>query len=268
MPYHDNIPIWEVDITVIGPVSITNNIRLNTRKELEHPDPFYSEISIVGTNNGFKATVTAFAQNSNLAEKAAILFFGRMLDVLSLRLDLSLQLDLTRNVLIPANNESIRRRIDRDDFNNAFREARLLSITETTFLRSLGWFRKGKYTQDPFDKFLAFWNSIETVASKYNPNKPNCKGKGTICHIWECFKTLWGECDSWEFIAGQTNWIDTCNKYRKDIAHGIIPIEIDFIEAVLSKILELENVSRKFLVDWRNEQLNPVLTPEIEQRLN
>lgn len=269
MPYHDNIPVWKVDITVIGPVSIDSDIRLNIRKELEHPDPFYSDIYIVGTNNGFNATVTAFAPNPNLAEKAAILFFGRMLDVLSLRLDLPLQLDLTRNILIPTNSERVRRLIDRDDFYRAFREGRLLSLSETTFLRSLGWFRKGKYTQDPFDKFLAFWNSIETVASKYNPNKLNCKSKGTVCHIWECFKTLWGEeCNSWEYISGQTDWINICNKYRKDIAHGIIPIELNSVEAVLSKIAELENISRKFLFDWRNTQLNPEITPEMEQKLN
>lgn len=267
MSYHDKIPVWEVDITVIGPVSINNRINFNTRKELEHPDPFYSEINIDRAENGFKATITAFAPNPNLAEKAGILFFGRMLDVLSLQTNLPLQLDLTKNVLVPANNERVRRRLDRNDFPNAFREARLLSMTETTFLRALGWFRKGKYTQDPFDKFLAFWNSIETVASKYNPNKDNCKDKGSICHIWECFKTLWGDCDSWEIIGGQSDWIDICNKHRKDIAHGIIPIEINFVDTVLSKISELENVSAKFLIDWRNEQLKPEITPEIEQRL-
>jgi hypothetical protein len=46
--------------------------------------------------------------------------------------------------------------------------------------------------------------------------------------------------------------------------NGIIPIEINFIETVLGKIVELENVSRKFLLDWRNEQLNPVINQDIE----
>jgi hypothetical protein len=34
-------------------------------------------------------------------------------------------------------------------------------------LRGLGWYRKGLYTEDPFDKFLAFWNAIEIVAAYY-----------------------------------------------------------------------------------------------------
>lgn len=268
MPYHDNIPIWEVDISVIGPVSIRNRIMLNARKELEHPDPFYSQITIENQDNGFRATVTAFAPNSILAEKAAILFFGRMLDALSLKLNLPLQLDLAQKVFIPRNHNNIRRILDNNDFSRAFAEARLLSLTETTYLRALSWYRKGKYTQDPFDKFLSFWNSIETVASKYNPNKIACKDKGAICHIWECFKSIWGECENWEFISGQTKWIDTCNKHRRDIAHGIVPIEIDFVEKVVEKLEELENVAHKFLVDWREMKLNPQMPPEIQDMLD
>jgi len=267
MPRHDNTPIWEVDISVIAPVSIRNEFRFNARKELEHPDPFYSEIQIRENENGFMATITAFAPNPKLAEKAAILFFGRMLDCLSLQLNLPLQLDLSRNVFIPRNIDTVRRRVDRNDFREAFQESRLLSLTETTFLRSLGWFRKGKYTQDPFDKFLAFWNSIETVASKYNPNKENCKKKGSICHIWESFKTVWGECENWQFIEGQKKWIDICNKHRKNIAHGIIPIEVDYVEVVVERMEELENVAHKFLINWRENQLDTKITTEVRERL-
>ncbi len=267
MPNFDNIPIWEVDISVIAPVSIRNSINFDARKELEHNNPFYSRINIINDDNGFKATVTAFAPNSELAEKAAVLFLGRMLDVLSVKTNLPFQLDLTKNVFFPNTVENVRRILDGNDFREAFQESRLLSLTETTFLRALSWFRKGKYTQDPFDKFLALWNSIETVASKYNPNKENCKKKGTVCHIWESFKSVWGECESWEFINGDKKWIDVCNKHRKNIAHGVIPIEINSVENIISKLNELENVAHKFLNDWRTKKLNPEITTDIERRL-
>lgn len=267
MPDHNNIPSWEVMISVIAPVLINDNIMFYARKDLKYPYPFYSEINIYKNKYGFNATVTAFAPNTELAEKAATLFFSRMLDVLSLNLNLSFQLDLSKNVFLPNNNETVKRIVERQDFQNAFDEARLLSLTETTFLRSLSWFRKGKYTQDPFDKFLAFWNSIETVASKYNPNKINCKKKGTICHIWECFKTIWDNCENWPFIGNKKEWIDQCNKFRKDIAHGIIPIDVDSVEKVVEKLPELENVAHKFLLDWRNSQLSPVITTEIKNKL-
>lgn len=267
MQHHNSIPIWEVDISVIAPVAIRHGFRFNARKDLEHKEAFYSEIQIEECENGFKSTVTAFAPNPKLAEKAAILFFGRMLDVLSLKLNMSLQLDLSQKVFVPKNHNTIRRRIDKHDFSEAFNESRLLSLTETTYLRALSWFRKGKYSQDPFDKFLAFWNSIETVASQYNPQKDNCKDKGSICHIWECFKSVWGECDQWPFIGRKTKWIDTCNEHRKNIAHGIIPIEVDFVEKVVDHLEELENVAHKFLTDWRAERLKPKITPKISRRL-
>ena len=256
MTHHDNIPVWEVEISVIGPISIQETIRIAARKELEHPDPFYSKIKIKNSKNGFTAILTAFAPNVELAEKAAILFFGRMLDVLSLRLNLSLQLDLTKNIIIQKTSENVRRIVDKDDFLLAFFDARLLSLTKMDLSRSLSWFRKGKSSQDPFDKYLAFWNSIETTASKYNKNKDACKGKGSKCHIWECFKYLWGECDEWELIGGQIKWIDECSDIRNNVAHGTIPIDISSIEGILTKLPEVESVANKFLTHGKHYKSN------------
>ncbi|KGK29575.1 methylamine utilization protein MauJ [Cellulophaga sp. E6(2014)] len=267
MPHHDNIPIWEVEISVIGPITVTENININARKELEHPEPFYSRIKIKNTENGFKATVTAFAPNPELAEKAAILFFGRMLDVLSIKLNLSLQLDVTKNILIQKINQTTKRIVDENDFKDAFEDSRLFSLKETTISRALSWFRKGKHTQDAYDKYLAFWNSIETITSKYNPNKEACKGKGSVCHMWECFKKLWGECGEWKVITGQTKWIDEGNKIRKDIAHGVIPIEIEHIEKVVARLPEMESVAYHFIYDWIHNELDVEITDELLQRM-
>lgn len=57
MPHYDNIPIREVDISVIAPVAVRHEFQFNARKELEHPDPFYSEIPIRENKNEFKATI-------------------------------------------------------------------------------------------------------------------------------------------------------------------------------------------------------------------
>ena len=267
MTHHDNIPVWEVEISVIGPISIREIIRISTRKEIEHSEPFYSKVLIKNSENGFTAILTAFAPNPELAEKAAIIFFGRMLDVLSLRLNLSLQLDLAQNVIIQKNSENVRRIVDKMDFILAFSDARLLNLAKTTLLRSLSWFRKGKYSQDPFDKYLAFWNSIETTASKYNRNKDACKSKGSKCHIWECFKYIWGDCEKWEFIAGQNKWIDDCNEIRLNVAHGTIPIDVSSIEKIVEKLPEVENVAQKFLIDWMAKETEGIVTKELFRKL-
>ena len=94
-----------------------------------------------------------------------------MIDVLTFNINESMQIDLTNNIIIPRFEGRVKLILEPQDFIDAFKEARLLSLTEEIFLKALSWYRKGKYTQDPFDKFLAFWNSIETVAGYYNPNK-------------------------------------------------------------------------------------------------
>jgi hypothetical protein len=267
MRLHDGVPIWDVDIICYGPVAIQDEININARKELQSGEPFYSDIKISPRINGFSATVSAFAPEPKLAEKAALFFFGRMIDALTLKIDMPMQLDILENVIRQKNREKIRLRIDRTDLVEAFNEARLLSLTETTFLRALGWYRKGKNTSDPFDKFLAYWNSIETVASKYNPNKLDCKKKGSKCHIWECFKTIWGkDCTDWEIIPGRKSWIDDCYAYRNDIAHGIIPVEMEFIEKIVLELDIFERVAYKFLIDWRR-QLRPDITENVRGRL-
>lgn len=266
MIHHARIPVWDVEITVIGPVSIIHPFELNVRKELNHPQAFYSDVRIRESDNGFIAIVTAFAPNPELAESAAVLWFGRMLDFLSLRLNLPLQLELSDKTLTQKKSSRVRRKIDRIDILQSFIESRIISIEETTYARALSWFRKGRYTQDPFDKFLAYWNSIETVASKYNPNKAACADKGSICHIWECFKHAWGECEKWEFIAGQNKWIDEGNEIRKNIAHGIFPIEIDSIQSIVKKIPEVEQVTHKFLTDWY-KIIRPKVTRDLMDKL-
>lgn len=266
MAHHANIPVWDVVISVYGPVSLDKEFTLNVRKELEHPDAFYSHVRINSSEYGFNAIVSAFAPNSELAESAAILWFGRMLDFLCLKLNLPLQIDFSESSLEMKNQTKVRRRIDHTDFANAFRESRILSISETVFSRGLSWFRKGKYSQDPFDKYLAFWNSIETIASYYNKKKDVCKGKGTICHTWECFKHVWGECEDWEFIGGQKDWIDESNRTRVSIAHGTIPIEIDSIQQIVSKIPEVEKVAHKFLNDYF-KVVRPRMTPGLFNKL-
>jgi hypothetical protein len=129
----------------------------------------------------------------------------------------------------------VRRVIDREEWLSAFNESRSLATSEPTFLRAMGWYRKGLYTEDPFDKFLAFWNSIEIVAAKYHPKTEAAKG-GTKNQTFECFHALWGDRNRWPLIAEDEQWIKTNYEMRKDIAHGIASIDVEQVEPVLEKL--------------------------------
>lgn len=262
-----NTPIWEVTLYVYGPIVVEHLLRLNEPKGFRLQDPFYSDIEIKRANSGVEATVTAYASTERLAYKAALLFFGQMLDALALKIDQPLYLSFynRRNNFNELHNT--RRRVKMEEWKSAFQEARLLALTETPFLRALGWYRKGLYTEDPFDKFLAFWNSIEIVTGKYHPPIPKDKPKGSKSQIWESFKALWGDCEQWPVIQGDADWIDKNNDTRAEIAHGTKPIEIESVEVVLDKLDTIKQVAHAFLTGWRETKLNPQMTPELERKL-
>ena len=246
----------------MGLVSVQESFSINVRKEIESPEAFYSNVQILPKDYGFLTKLTAFAPTSKQAEEAGLVFLGRMLDVLSLKIDASLNVMESNVVIRNMNATRVKRTLGRELIRESFKESRELTLSQATYLRALGWFRKGKYTTDPLDKFLAFWIAIETVAAKYNPNKQVCSSRGSVCHIWECFKYIWGECCTWPEIAGKEDWIDTGNSKRVQIAHGTISTDVESVGSISSSIEQVERVSHRFLMDWR-----PVLQVDVDQSL-
>ena len=271
------LPVWEVSLMVYGSITVERTIRFSEFKGLRLNDPFYSDIEIRRNqfDSGVEATVTAFAPTQYLAREAAILFFGQTLDALALQINQPLYLNFNDNRSSSNVNRNqtsnasynTSRRVRKEEWQEAFKEARLLASTETTFLRSLSWYRKGLHSEDPFDKFLAFWNAIEIVARKYHPPIPRTRTNGSKSQIWESFKALWGECENWSIIQGQGLWIDNNYEIRMTIAHGTQPIDIETVKAVTQKLDTIQQVAHKFLVDWRHQKLNPQAPPHLRDML-
>lgn len=249
------MPIWEIQLFISGPVTVKERLMLNEPKGFRLENQFYSDINLRSTPLGVSATVTARAETSQLARKAALFFFGQMLDVLAIQVNQPLYISLHERQSSRAEAHHVRRIIEIDEWHQSFTEARSLSSSEPSFLVALGWHRKGLYTEDPFDKFLAFWNSIERVATKYHP-KNNEAAKGSKSQIWECFKLLWGDCEQWPIIKGDRTWIDDNYETRKNIAHGLVPIDITKVELVLQKLDTIQQVAYHFLSDWKEQYIN------------
>lgn len=261
---------WNVDLDVYGPITINRVINFKQRKELNYQDKLYSNIEInKNGKHGVKVTVTAYATEAVYAKKAGLYFVGQAIDTLSFAINLPIYLSYTDNRTASPKVEEVRRLITDDEWIQAFKDARLYTLTEPTFLRALGWYRKGLSSDDPFDKFLAFWNSIETVTSKYNPNKDACSNPGTNtkCHMWECIKSIWGEIQDWKVIPNELSWIDENYETRKNIAHGIASIDIEVIQQIIPKIEVIQELAYEFIKDWKEQKLNPVITEEIAGKL-
>jgi hypothetical protein len=267
-------PTWEVDLFVDGPITLDRRYRTTQQKGFRPENPFYSDVEVAGIpSGGLRATVTARAPNERLAFDAAVVFFGRMLDALAFEVDLPLFLSLTeegsRNSRVRHHSRQI---IGHQQIENAFRAADDLGMTEPAFLRSLGWYRKGLYTEDPLDKFLAFWNAIEIVTAGYygtveSIDQERAK-KGSKNQVWGCFIALWGECERWPNIPGDNRWIDENYETRTKIAHGISPVDIETVTSVINRLDVIQRVAHRFLWDWREDILHAGWDPASQSAPN
>ena len=257
---------YEVALYIHGPITVKGRITLREPKGQNPDDPFHSDISLTKTQYGVLATLTARtdadstnAKDEMLATKAALHFLGQTLDVLALDIRRPLYLSLLDRPKGWPKEHRQRLFVAQDSWHSAFNGSRVLGERHTAdFLRALSWYRKGQYTEDPLDKFLAFWNSIEGVATKYAP-RDNCTGRmATKCYVWESFKLVWGRCEQWPVIPGESGWIDEYYNTRKDIAHGAMSVSIRRIETVLERLDSIEAVAHRFLSDWRAQQIRLV----------
>lgn len=245
---------YNVELIILGHISIVRTIDFNTDKELDLGNVFRSKITIKPHLQGIKVSSTVWTADQDRAYKVALLFIGKMLDVLSIKINTPLFVTNNdiRNV---TDKNSVKAVIDEAEFRNCFELSRSLNLQETTLLRALNWYRKGLYTEDPFDKFLAFWNSINVVAARYHT--PNDRtGLGIINQIWNCFETLWGnDLSQWQNINGDDRWINDNNEIRNNIAHGVIPVEINYVENVITRLDDVQKVAYRFLIQWADRQL-------------
>lgn len=263
------MPTWEIMLYVDGPVTVHRPVSTTQQKGFRIDDPFYSDIEIKGIPSGLKATVTARAPDRVVARKAGVFFFGHMIDALTLTVNCPMYLGLIeREKSFNTQRHDVKRFIEPEQIEIAFGEAYQLDRGSPSFLRSLGWYRKGLTTDDPFDKFLSFWNSMEIVAGRYYRYVPTIDKEraknGSKSQLWECFKALWGPCEHWPVIAGQTKWIDQSYDIRNGIAHGTDPINIHRIAEVAECLPAIEEISYRFLLDWRERFLELDRNPPSE----
>lgn len=248
--------IYNVELLISGQVTIRQDIKFKTDKELNLGNIFRSDILIMNHPQGFIISTTVFASSQDSAYKVALLFIGKMLDILSMRTNLSLNVS-SKEYNNSHDKSSVKMLIDEEEFKFCFDLARKLNLNEDKILRAFSWYRKGLYTEDPFDKLLAFWNSITVVADGYC-NDNEITRLGSINRIWDCFITLWGECLNWEFIAGNERWINENNDIRNRIAHGGVTVDIEYVENVINQLEVLQNVAHKFLTEWSARLNRPI----------
>jgi hypothetical protein len=241
--------MWVVQLFVDGPVTVRDHVKFQHPKGFSRRRLFYSDIAIQNTSSGLRMSVTAHAREIDAARKAALVFAGEMLDVAATELNLPLRLTLYDPRNADRSAHSVKRVVTEEEFRQAFGRARRLSEEEPTFLRALSWFRKALITEDPLDRFYAFWLSLEITTGKYHPNVPEA-AKGSKSQMWESFKSLWGDVGNWPIIPGEQDWIDENYALRVEIAHGTAAADIEAVERAAARADTIREVAHRFLTGW------------------
>ena len=200
-------------------------------------------------SNKLQAVIDVESDNSSVASDVAIRKVNDVLDTLSLMTNISLVIagekqihQIGSNIHIsslPAS-YSIIRISNNEEIQNAEEILNKISDEETTFLRAVGWYRKGLNGIDAFDTFLAFWNSIEIITEKFGPSGPTINGskEKMIRMLNSCLK------------GDYSDFVRESYEYRKNIAHGVKSVNFEQIRLVSSKIPRLKEVANEFLLDY------------------
>ena len=234
--------IWEVDIDITGPISISREISFKQVKGFEK-DPFYSNITLCGGKFGVAATVTAYADSVEIAKMAAFVFLGRMVDILIFDNDMPLILQDHDMQIIHPNRFATRRKLERKEIIATFNAARKLEVEHPVLLKAIGWYSKAKISNNTLDSFLSFWNAIEVVGTNYY-TPTNRTTRGVINKVYQCFLDYFGEKENWGL---PDKWINNMYDRRSKIAHGGEETTAEAISDVSVLIPKLSEIARKLL---------------------
>jgi len=235
-------------MAISGPIELPSSQLTMQVLKGEH-QPFETKVQLKNAANGVHLSVIARADNAEEANDVSVFFVGRMLDLLCLGVNIPLYLSLFKPQF-RTNEDHVRRIITQYEWQHAFEKSQSYGIERSTFCRALSWYRKGLASEDPIDKLMAFWASLEAICSKYcdaNDRTAN----GIINKICNCFDKVWGDVTRWKVIPNDSQRINTFCEKRNDIAHGTLRIvRVEIIKEISELLPKLKELCYEFLKDW------------------
>lgn len=242
------MPEWSVKLAISGPVAVKNSISMSVEKGFNNP--FLTNVVVRQSKHGVKVELIARAQTQNEANDAGVFFIGQMIDHLSFHLNLPLSVSLFGEVFHKGISSNVHRIITRQEFLDAFAISRDYGLNRGVLMRALGWYRKGLSSEDPIDKFIAFWCSLEGFGSESH-RRNETTSRGSINQICDCFDQVWGSVDRWKVIPGDAEKINEFGQIRNGISHGFMPVSIETIREINVKLPVIKELAYQFLNDWQ-----------------
>ncbi|WP_432356961.1 hypothetical protein [Sporosarcina sp. UB5] len=136
-----------------------------------------------------------------------------------------------------------RRILEKSDIITAFKMARVFESDEPKLLRAIGWYSKGKLSNNTFDQFFSYWNVIEIIGSCYHTPTERTKS-GVKNQVYQCFIENFGDIDNWGLPE---KWIDSMHEKRSQIVHGGEDTTLEAIDETSKMIPLLEDTSNRII---------------------
>ena len=244
--------LWEVSLAISGPITVERPLNMNVQKGQEQP--FWTTLKVTKAPQGVKAEIVAKAINQEEANDAAIYFVGQALDVLSLHTRLPLYVGSLRGYH-HVGDTHVKKLIPEQEWRSAFQLGREYGINQAVLSRALSWFRKGLISEDPIDKFLAFWSSIECVGSVCARKTERTK-LGAVNQVCDCFDQLWENVADWKVIPNKASYINDFHETRNGIAHGYINVDVETVRRISQDLCVIQSLTTAFLSDWERKIIN------------
>lgn len=243
---------WEVTLIISGPITVERPLNMSVQKGQDQP--FWTTLKVTKAPQGVKAEIVAKAINQEEANDAAIYFVGQALDVLSLRTRLPLYVG-SLGGYHHTGDTHVKKLIPEQQWRDSFRLGREYGMEQAVLSRALSWFRKGLTSEDPIDKFLAFWSSIEGVGAAYARKTKRTK-LGAVNQVCDCLDQLWENVADWKVIPNEASCINDFYKTRSGIAHGYISVDVETVRRISHDLHMIQSLATAFLSDWERKIIN------------
>ena len=243
---------WEVALAISGPITVERPLNMDVQKGQEQP--FWTTLKVTKAPQGVKAEVVAKAINQEEANDAAIYFVGQALDVLSLHTRLPLYVGSLRGYHY-AGDLHVKKLISEQEWRNSFRLGREYGVNQAVLSRALSWFRKGLISEDPIDKFLAFWSSMECIGAVC-ARKTEKTSRGAVNQVCDCFDQLWVDVASWKVIPNAAQNVNDFHEIRNGIAHGYTSVDVETVRRISQDLYVIQSLATAFLADWERKIIN------------
>lgn len=241
------IPEWEVELAISGAVT-TGAQRLQFQAEKGEEHPFTTTVTISKAAQGVRCLLIARAYTQENANDAGVYFVGQALDVLCLRLNTPLYLNLFRPEFRALPNH-VRRILTMQEWYDAFHFGREYSMGRRIYSRAISWFRKGLGSEDPIDRVIAFWSALEAIGSQYYRRSARTE-QGIINQVCDCFDQLWGPVERWKVIPNNPNLVNEFHNFRNGFSHGFMRVDIETIRDIVVRLPVYQDLVYAFLCDW------------------